>query len=183
MTGTSLWLAFMPAIAALALVALLVWRIWFSRCENGGGLSIGDLMWALPHVVLLLLVAAFAAGGGLEADVGKLEVGAYSLALLLCGASSSRSPARQCQLGTSVVQAVDCHQIPHRVRDAVSRFHRGRVAGPVPYAAPLPSSPCAPRGSASPSISSSCSRACPSCPWTCFLSRPPAPSLRAMITR
>lgn len=87
MTGTSHWLACMPALAALALVALLVWRMWITRCENGGGLSTGDLMWALPHAGLLLLVAAFAAGGGLEADVGKFEIGAYSLVLFLCGAS------------------------------------------------------------------------------------------------
>ncbi len=77
----------MPALAALALVALLVWRMWITRYENGGGLSTGDLMWALPHAGLLLLVAAFAAGGGLEADVGKFEIGAYSLVLFLCGAS------------------------------------------------------------------------------------------------
>lgn len=43
-------------------------------------------MWALPHVVLLLLVATFAVGGGLEADAGKFEIGAYSLVLFLCGA-------------------------------------------------------------------------------------------------
>ena len=89
----------MPAFAAVALVALLVWRIWIARCENGGGLSIGDLMWALPHVALLLLVAAFAAGDGLEVDVGKLEVGAYSLALLLCGASVLVRPRVNASLG------------------------------------------------------------------------------------
>gem|GEM_PF-4430150 len=86
MTGTSHWLSFMPALAALALVALLAWRMWISRCKKRGGLSTVDLMWALPHVVLLLLVATFAVGGGLEADAGKFEIGAYSLALFLCGA-------------------------------------------------------------------------------------------------
>lgn len=78
------WFALMPVLGATALVAFLAHRIWHDR-RDGLGLPLGDIMWALPQVALLALVAAFAAGGSLAPDVGKFEIAAYSAALPLCG--------------------------------------------------------------------------------------------------
>ena len=83
MMGFPRWLAFPPALGALLAIVLVAYRVWRDR-HDGLRFPLGDLLWAFPQVVLLVLVAAFAVGGSLGSDVGKLEIAAFSILISLC---------------------------------------------------------------------------------------------------
>lgn len=84
MKGSPRLLGLLPALGALLVIALVAHRVWRDR-RDISRFPLGDLLWASPQIALLVLVAAFAAGGGLGSDVGKLEIAAFSVLISLCG--------------------------------------------------------------------------------------------------
>lgn len=71
-------------VSALALTALAVFHavsMW-RQCRR---LPLGDIMWSVFYVALLLVVGIFCLLGGIDAEAGILDLGAYAVALFLCG--------------------------------------------------------------------------------------------------
>lgn len=70
--------------AAIALVVLLGVRLRnvFRREHR---VHVSDVSWTLLYVVLLLIIGVFCVIGSVAYDAGALDLGAYSVVLLLCG--------------------------------------------------------------------------------------------------